>query len=373
RAARGWGQSVSERSASLTRNLARPLVAVLVALAPAAPALAQPSRGAPRAEPPAPARPAPSAPVRTAPLAAAPRASLSAPGASERARLSIEPAGHAFTHLLVENPLGDVKVEGYDGTSIQIESHKFAPDDEALDRLHISLVPNPDGTVSIKTTADGGKEIRSVRRSQVRIDLVIRAPRNARVEAVSSSGALEVANMDAGGDLDTASGPISVRNVQGEVLTHSVSGMTRLAQVFGSVDAQSLASDLDLDTIGGERLIASVHHGRIDGRRVRARDIELTTTDGRILLEAEAALRGHLVVSTYRGDIDVQLHRHGALVVRARGTKVDLGAPARTQPNGWVESTFSVPVGPAALLETALVEIRAGQGNVKFAIIESRP
>jgi DUF4097 and DUF4098 domain-containing protein YvlB len=178
--------------------------------------------------------------------------------------------------------------------------------------------------------------------------------------------------MDAGSDLDTGSGPISVRNVQGDVLTHSISGATRLAQVFGSVDAQTLSSDLDLDTIGGERLIASVHHGRIDGRRVRAREIELTATEGRIWLEAEAALRGHLIVSALRGDVEVQLHRHGAVAVRARGTRVDLGGPSQTQPNGWVEATIG-STGTAALIEVAHVELRAAQGNVKFAIIESGP
>jgi hypothetical protein len=292
-------------------------------------------------------------------------------GTSERARLSIEPAGHPFTRLSVDNPLGDVKIEGYDGTAVQIESHKFAPDDESLDRLHISLVPNPDGTVTIKTTADGGKEVRPVARSAVRIDLTIRAPRDAHVEASVGNGALEVINMDAGGDLDTSSGPISVRNVQGEVLTHSVSGLTRLVQVFGSVDAQTLASDLDLDTIGGERLVASVHRGRIDGRRVRARDVELTTTEGRILLEAEAALRGHLVVSSFKGDVDVQLRRNGAVMVRAQGTKIDLGAPMRAQPNGWVESSFG-QLGHIGT-DAALVEIRSPQGKVRFAIIESRP
>ena len=335
------------------------LAALVALVAREAPAAAQPSRGA--ASPPGPAR-------RVDPAAAS---GATAPS-SERSRLSIEPAGHAITRLSIDNPLGDVKVEGYDGTAIQIETHKFAPDDEALDRLHISLVPNPDGTVTIKTTADGGKEVRPVARKAVRIDLVIRAPRDARVEAAVGSGNLEVINMDAGGDLDTGSGPISVRNVQGEVLTHSVSGMTRLAQVFGSVDAQTLSSDVDLDTIGGERLFASVHHGRIEGRRVRARDVELTTTEGQIVLEAEAALRGHLVVSSFLGDVDVQLRRHGAVVVRARGTKVDLGAPVRTQPNGWVEAAMG-PADNAALVETALVEIRAAQGNIKFAIIESRP
>jgi putative adhesin len=314
---------------------------------------------APRSASAQPSRPA----TASSPETAAPHR-----GASERARLTIEPANHPFTQLSIENPLGDVKVEGYDGTAIQIESHKFAPDDDAIDRLHISLVPNPDGTVSIKTTADGGKEARPVLRRQVRIDLVIRAPRNARIEAAASSGALEVINMDAGSDLDTASGPISVRNVQGEVLTHSVSGLTRLVQVFGSVDAQTLASDLHLDTIGGDRVIASVHRGQIEGRRVRARDIELTATEGRILLEAEAALRGHLLVSAFKGDVDVQLHRHGAVMVRAQGTKVDLGAPMQPRPNGWVESAFGQVAGDAAI-----VEIRSPQGNVRFAIIESRP
>jgi hypothetical protein len=336
--------------------LARALLVILVLSVPAA---AQPSHGAAPVSPPA-RRPPP-----------VPASGTMVANVTERSRLTIEPAGHAITRLSIDNPLGDVKVEGYDGTAIQIETHKFAPDDDALDRLHISLVPNPDGTVTIRTTADGGKEVRPVARGAGRIDLVIRAPRDARVEAAVGSGTLEVTNMDAGGDLDTGSGPISVRNVQGEVLTHSVSGMTRLAQVFGSVDAQTLSSDVDLDTIGGDRLIASAHHGRIDGRRVRARDVQLTTTEGRIVLEAEAALRGHLVVSSFKGDVDVQLRRHGAVVVRAHGTKVDLGAPVRAQPNGWVESWLGS--GDNAALETALVEIRAAQGNVKFTIIESRP
>ena len=290
----------------------------------------------------------------------------------ERARLTIEPAGHPIKRLSIENPLGDVRVEGYDGKALQIDTHKYAPDEDTLDRLHISLVPNPDGTVTIKTTADRAKEAKPVPRSAVRVDLVIHAPRDARVEAAASAGTLEVANMDAGGDLDTASGMISVRNVQGELWTHSVSGTTRLAQVFGSVDAQTLSSDVDLDTIGGERVVATVHRGRIEGRRVRARNVELTTTEGRIVLEAEAALHGHLVVSSFKGDVDVQLRRHGTVLVRAHGTKVDLGVPARPLPNGWFEAALGA-ADQIALVETALVELRAMQGNVKFTIIESRP
>jgi hypothetical protein len=286
-------------------------------------------------------------------------------GAVERSRVDVAPAGHPFKKLQIDNPLGDVRVEGYDGTAIRIETRKHAPDEDTLDRLRVSLVPNPDGTVRITTTADATRESRPVPRSAVRIDLIIRAPRSAHVEATVSAGKIEIENMDAGGELDAASGPISVRNVQGELVTHSVSGPTSLAQVFGSVDAATVSADMDLDTIGGDRLIASTSsHGRIAGRRVRSRDIELTTTDGRIVLEAEAALHGHLVVASMHGDVDVRLHRHGAVLVRGLGTKVDLGQLAQARADGWMEAAIGHDDAPA------MVEMRSRYGLVQFAIVQ---
>ncbi len=290
-------------------------------------------------------------------------------GLVEHARLEVAPGGRPIKQLTIENPLGDVRVEGYDGQSIMIETTKNAPDEDALDRLRVSLIPNPDGTVRILTTADGGKEVKKLARSAVRIDLVVRAPRDARIDAAVSAGKLEVVNMDAGGDLDTSSGPISVRNIAGELSTHSISGTTTIAQAFGSVDAQTIASDVELDTIGGERLVASVSRGKIAGRRVRARDVELTTTDGKISLEAEAPLRGRLVIASLRGDVDVKLRRHGAVTVRARAAKLELGSAlgsARPGPNGWVEGHLGVKSSAQA----AIVELRSRYGFVQFAVIE---
>ncbi len=298
----------------------------------------------------------------------APAAADSLANVVEKARLDIQPVGgRPFKKITIENPLGDVIVEGYDGTSIQIETKKTAPDDEALERLRISLVPNPDGTVRLTTTADRDKENRPYPRGSVRIDLKVRAPRDARIEATSSSGTLTLSNMDAGGDLDSGSGPIKVHNVSGELSTHSVSGSTSLATVFGSVDSHTLSSDLDLDSISGERLIASANHGKIAGRRVRSREIQLTTTDGKIVLEAEAALRGRVVVSSIKGDVDVRLRRRGAnITVRARGAKVDFGAPARAPINGWTETRL----GNTSATGAAFVEMRSRYGNVQFTIVE---
>ncbi len=286
-------------------------------------------------------------------------------GVNERARLEVQPPGKAIKQLAIDNPLGDVRVEGYDGTALQIETHKHAPDAESLNRLRISLIPNTDGTVRIMTTADGGPEYSSLARGAVRIDVVVRAPRNVRIDAAASSGALEMMNMDAGGELDTASGAITVHNVAGTLSTHTLSGAMTLAQVFGMVDAQAVTSDLQLDTITGDRLVASVSHGKIAGRRVRSRQIELTTTDGTIVLEAEVALNGKLVISSISGDLDVKVHRHGPALVRAKATKVDLGSLAATpSANGWMSVAVAGDGQPAA------IDLQSRTGFVRFAFVQ---
>ena len=42
------------------------------------------------------------------------------------------------------------------------------------------------------------------------------------------------------------------------------------------------------------------------------------------------------------------------------------------QPEGWVQSMLGPPEA-AGLVETTIVEMRAPNGNVRFAVIESRP
>jgi hypothetical protein len=89
--------------------------------------------------------------------------------------------------------------------------------------------------------------------------------------------------------------------------------------------------------------------------------------DGKIILEAEASLRGRLIVSSMKGDIDVRLRRNGVLIVRGRGTKVNLGATSRIGANGWVEAQLGQLI---AGMTPALIEMRSRHGVVQFAIIE---
>ena len=298
---------------------------------------------------------------------------LAAPAAAdvvEHSVVDVPPVGRAFKLFTIDNALGDVVVEGYDGTALRIESDKHAPDLEGLDRLRISLVPDPDGTMRLITTAD--REGKPVQRRAVRIDLKVRVPRDVRIEASTSSGRLAVSNLDNGAELDTASGLIHVQNVAGVIATHSVSGGTSVVQVFGSVDSQTLASDLDFDSINGEHLVASANHGKIAGRRVRSRNVQLTTNDGAIVLEGEAALHGRVALASLKGNIDVRLRRQTqtALVLRARGAVVKLGAQEQTAgaADGWVDAQFGRAVKGTI---PAFVELRSRYGSVQFTMLDS--
>jgi DUF4097 and DUF4098 domain-containing protein YvlB len=142
---------------------------------------------------------------------------------------------------------------------------------------------------------------------------------------------------------------------------------------FGSVDSQTLSADLDLDSITGERLIASASQGKIAGRRVRSREIQLTTSTGKIVLEAETGLRGRIVVSSLSGDVDVKLRRqHTAVVIRARGASVNLhDVPASAtapQAGGWVEARLGTP-GKGTI--PAFVEMRSRHGNVQLTALDA--
>ena len=290
------------------------------------------------------------------------------PDAPEHAVVEIKPKpDHPFKQLAIENPLGDLRVEGYDGDSITVETWKYAPDEDTVGRLHVSLVPSPDGTVRLVTSVDGGREVKPAPRSAMHVDVLMRVPRTARVEAAVTAGKLSMANVDSGGDLDSSSGEIIVSNVAGELFTHTVSGHTSIVQAFGSVDAATVDSDVSLDTIGGEKLVASANEGRIDGRRVSSREIELTTTSGRIALEAELALHGHMLISSLHGDVDVRLRAHGPIMARARGVKVDFRNMPTTRQNDWVTAAIGRATGSDPM---AMVELQSRFANVQFAIVQ---
>ncbi len=288
------------------------------------------------------------------------------PQVTERSRLEVAPAGRAFVSLTIENSLGDVRIEGHDGRALVIETIKRAPDDASIDRLRVSLVPGLDGSVRIGTAADGGREARPVAKNATRVDLVIRAPRDLKFAARVGSGQLEVTGMDSGGEVDAATGSITMRNIGGEVTARSISGPVTLSEMFGSIDTETIDAAIKLDSINGASLVTSAHKGTIDARRVRSKRIEMMTTTGDVDLEGDLALGGKVMVSSLRGNLTVRLRSRGAVTVRATGSKVDLGEAAKTRV---VKGVTLAELGEREDGEAiSAIDLRSRYGVVTFSV-----
>ncbi len=286
-----------------------------------------------------------------------------APGVLAQTELDVAPAGKRITRVEVDNPLGNVRVIGHDGPGLRITATKRAPDDATLARLRVSLTPDAAGPMRIITAVDPGKETRAVPRSQVQIDLVIEAPRDAWVDGRTGDGLLELINMDAGGELDSASGAVVVRNVSGPITAHTVDAALSLAEVFGIVEAGALAGDVTLDSIRGDRLVATAHGGRITGRRVRSRNLELTTTNGDINVEGHLVAGGTVRIATVHGRVTVALR--GAATVRANAPSVTFAkaSAVREEAGGWRAAQYGTARTAAS------VELVSRYATVVFASV----
>jgi hypothetical protein len=282
----------------------------------------------------------------------------------ERASLTVAAGKRPIRAVSIDNPLGDVRIEGHDGTSVQIESVKHAPDAATLARLRVTLVPDPDGTVRLTSALGDGRERPPAALGAIRIDLVVRVPRAARVEGRVGRGTLEARNLDGGAELDAGAGAIVVANVAGGVLARSVDGDQHFAQVFGNLDAHAVDAQLDLDTVRGQTLNAQVYRGAIDGRHLASRRMRLTAIHGDITVATEAQPGGSIVVSSVDGSVNVTVHSPGRVRVKARAGGTLTLAGATPAGDRWVEQQFGAGRSVGA------IQLQSRFGDVSFSLID---
>ena len=282
----------------------------------------------------------------------------------ERGELMVAPGHRPIGGVTIENLLGDVRIEGYDGDSVAIVAVKHAPDARALERLRVVVVPDPDGTVRLTTAllARDGRPAAAL--ATVRIDLTVRVPRAVKVTGRVSTGSLSVENVDAGADLDASTGPIVVRNVAGVVFARSLAGSQRFEEVFGSLDSHAIDGDVSFDSVRGAALTAQAYQGDIEGRRVSSRRVKVSSVAGDIDVEAEPQSGGALTLTSLRGAVALRVRSTVGLTVRARagGKAAVPGAVAGA--DRWAEAQFGARKGAAA------VRIESRFGDISFSLVQ---
>jgi hypothetical protein len=308
-------------------------------------------------------------------LAAAAAPASSQPPASvlvQRDAVEVSPARGVSIKLVdIDNRLGDVRIEGHDRDTISILAVKRAPDLETMERLKVSLVPDPAGPMSIKTVLKAGPEARPIPAGAVRIDLVVMAPRQARVRAQVWKGRVQVKGVENGAELVTNEGDIDVSDVSGAVTTQSGHGRHTFAQVYGAVDASAVDGDMDLDLVRGDRLAARVQAGDVVGRRIRVRELSVIITRGNVRLEGEAVPGGRYVVASYWGNVEVKFSGKAPIKIRARSRSGQVSLPPRFRQRkgaGGLVTGYSSGSGNSRM--PADVELRTRVGMVSVTVAE---
>lgn len=318
--------------------------------------------------------PAPSSPGAVSPGAPAPAAPAPGSGIYERDVVEVTPAaGVRLTTLTVDNRLGNVRVEGHDRPAVVISALKRAPDPETLERLKVTLIPDPNGPVRVSTAIAPGGDARPIPGGAVQIDLVVRAPRSVRVRAQVWNGRLALVGMENGAELVANDGDIEVQNASGTIVTHSAGGKQQFVEVFGKVDAQAIHGDMDLAAVRGERLDASVHEGSIAGRQVRVRHAWLRTIRGDIHLEGQALAGGQYRIASVRGDIDVALMATAPITIAAHAPAGTVTLPpSLRQARSRLSGMEGAVVGswPGRSGAPAVVELRSRIGNIRLSLAQ---
>ena len=279
--------------------------------------------------------------------------------------------GKEISLVDIDNRLGDVEIEGHDKNEIVIVAVKRAPDDETLERLKVTMVTHPNGQVTISTALKtGSREARPIPAGSVGVDLLVRAPRSAAVEATLWNGRIEVESVDNGADLSVNAGSIDVRHASGKIRTKSARGGQQFSELIdATIDAQSVAGDMNVDTVSGDALDASIHDGRFVGRNIRVGRATVRTTRGDITIEGEMLPTGVYKFSSVRGDIELRLSparartRTAAVKVLAYARRGTVNLPSEFRAREDVESgVVSGSYGSAK--ESAQVALRSRLGNI---------
>ncbi len=284
---------------------------------------------------------------------------------TQRDVVDIEPAEDiTIDTVTIDNRLGNVTVKGHDARGVTIRAVKRAPDADTMDRLKVSLVPDPAGPVRIRTSLLPGDEARPVAAGSVRVDLVIYVPRAAFVGATTWNGHVALERLDAGAEVATNKGDIKVKNCSGDIKTHAAQGAQEFVEVLGGVDAEGVAGSMTFQIVKGERLGARIHEGSIDARQIRAKNVKLRATTGDISFDGDIVPGGSYSIVAFRGDVNVSFRKGAAFRVEAlakRGTVEAASAlAARATTNGLIGTYGGGKSSAGVFVSTNFGDVKVG-------------
>ncbi|MDI6740707.1 MAG: DUF4097 family beta strand repeat-containing protein [Candidatus Edwardsbacteria bacterium] len=247
-----------------------------------------------------------------------------------------------ITAVSLSQPRSDIKVTGADADQIVINANIDVwgdDEDEAQERLKsLKVVTETDnGVLRIKLE---GPPWTKKRRAQV--DFQLELPKNIGVELGTASGDIEIADINRGAKVQSASGEISLARCGGAIELSTASGDVDLKDLSATaaVRVQTVSGDIEINSAGqfairsvSGDISADLPMGKIDLNTVSG-DIELdalsfeeiiaNTTSGDARIEIKATPEATIQLQSISGDIEVELPDNPLITIEALTTSGDI-------------------------------------------------
>jgi DUF4097 and DUF4098 domain-containing protein YvlB len=273
--------------------------------------------------------------------------------------------------LVLEQPTGDVRVEGWDRPEIEVsitDERELFEIDESGSQVTVRGVPprprphefnfeRPDidlsgfGDLGIGLERIAAKVERSVDKSLRKVgrglkginfdfgrwsggrDYTIRVPHDCDVSLRTSTGDLEIHGVNGTHFIQSSSGDVNMHNIKGNVLTSSASGDINVHHIEGKLGIRTASGDINVDKGTLNDLSAHTASGDINLDLLSApdRDFEIKGISGDVDLTLPANSRLTIEVSTLSGDIDSrfqhEMERRGPGRGRSTTLRINGGGP----------------------------------------------
>lgn len=242
--------------------------------------------------------------------------------------------------LTLRADMGSVAVIGRDDPDVVIHAD-LDGSESFLSAFHISAGQTPSGvSVSARTTHKGWFEQHD--EGPTRVQFTIEVPRNYRTDLQTSSGGLDVRDLNASVRAVTSGGNAQVRNIAGTVEVRTsgggidakrLEGSSQLSTSGGAVAVADSTGDLNLHTSGGSIDIRNAD-GRIDGHTsgggIRAQlranhGINLSTSGGSITVLLPRDTRASLDAETSAGSVTSHFPLSAARISQRSHLRGDIG------------------------------------------------
>jgi hypothetical protein len=140
--------------------------------------------------------------------------------------------------------------------------------------------------------------------ARVTVNYLITIPRSLPVTAIeSSNGGITVTDAQGDARLSTSNGPIGVISFAGDLTAHTSNGAIMLENITGVVSASTSNAEIILQNVSALTL-AETSNGRISADIISVeRDITISTSNARVLIQIAPGLNADLLISTSNGQI----------------------------------------------------------------------